>query len=151
MKRPAQNFLLDVVIFAVLIGLIGTGIILKFTLPPGSGSSSVLALTRHEWGDVHFWLAAGMLILVGIHLVLHARWVGAMIRGRERARARTRVSLSVVAIVAAFLLLLLPFVLPVTHRADHARHGRTELVVPDQPSDETSHSAPQQRERRRGS
>jgi len=28
-------------------------------------------MTRHEWGDIHFYLAIGFVILMVVHIILH--------------------------------------------------------------------------------
>ena len=92
MSRTGVNFVLDVVSFLNLLGLTATGIVLKYVLPPGAGygrgyrggrgggeaSEQVrefLSLGRHDWGDVHFYLAVLFVVLMVLHLVLHWRWI----------------------------------------------------------------------------
>jgi len=49
------------------------------------GKSVFLALARRDWGEVHFWLAAAFLALMGVHVYLHWRSLYARLwRGRER-------------------------------------------------------------------
>jgi hypothetical protein len=58
------------------LALMITGIAVKFILPAGSGARRALwGLTRHEWGDVHFWLAVALVSLLLLHLALHWQWV----------------------------------------------------------------------------
>jgi hypothetical protein len=53
-----------------------TGYILRFPLPPGSNKSlSLWGLTRHQWGDVHFWVSLALLGVILLHVVLHWQWV----------------------------------------------------------------------------
>lgn len=76
MKRNTLNFLVDAASTLVVFGLIATGLVVRFVLPPGSGARRQLwNLTRHEWGDVHYWivLAGGVLLLA--HLALHWQWI----------------------------------------------------------------------------
>jgi hypothetical protein len=76
MKRNTLNFIVDAALALVVLGLIATGLLIRFVLPPGSGSRRVLlGLCRHDWGDIHFWIsfAGGVLLLV--HLALHWQWV----------------------------------------------------------------------------
>ena len=75
MRKHTQNVLLDSGLFVGMLGLIGTGSIIYFVLPPGSRKDTFIALTRHEWGDIHFWIALGFTILVVIHLCLHFKWI----------------------------------------------------------------------------
>lgn len=57
--------------------LAGTGLLLRWRLPPGSrGGRGLTALgwDRHEWGDLHTWFAYGFLVLLVVHLLMHWRW-----------------------------------------------------------------------------
>jgi hypothetical protein len=81
MKRSILNIVIDGVAAAVMLGMIATGIILRFTLPPGSGHSMTLwSLNRHEWGDLHFWLSLAAVAIVILHLALHWTWVVSVVR-----------------------------------------------------------------------
>jgi len=72
MKRNTLNFVVDTVTALVMLGMVATGLVIRFVLPPGSGSRRVLwGLGRHDWGDLHFWLAVGIGVLVLIHVALH--------------------------------------------------------------------------------
>ena len=64
-------------IWIAFCGLAGTGLILAWRLPPGSRGGhglSVLGWGRHDWGDLHTWLAYAFLAMVFVHLALHWRW-----------------------------------------------------------------------------
>ncbi|MCY2953523.1 MAG: DUF4405 domain-containing protein [Planctomycetota bacterium] len=75
MKRNTLNFLIDLVSGLVLLGMIVTGLVMRFVLPPGSGRARALwTWGRHDWGDVHFWLAVGAGALLLVHVALHWQW-----------------------------------------------------------------------------
>lgn len=82
MKRNTINFLVDVVTLLVFFGLVETGLLLYFVLPPGSGKQglSLWGLSRHEWGDIHFWLSLAIIALIVLHVVLHWQWVCTVIQ-----------------------------------------------------------------------
>ena len=81
MNRTLINVLIDALAALAMLGMIATGLILRFALPPGSNRSLALwGLTRHQWGDLHFWLALAALGVVVIHLVLHWTWVVSVVR-----------------------------------------------------------------------
>lgn len=44
------------------------------------GHDEFLALTRSEWIDVHDWAGVALLVIIGLHLVLHWRWIVNMTR-----------------------------------------------------------------------
>lgn len=77
MHRASMNYVVDLLTLLAMLGIAGTGLIMKFALPPGSGSAGLAlwSLGRHDWGSIHFWLtvAAGVLLL--LHLYLHWSWV----------------------------------------------------------------------------
>lgn len=49
------------------------------TSPPSQ--DQFLAVTRSEWIDIHDWAGVALLAIVGVHLVLHWRWIVTMTRG----------------------------------------------------------------------
>jgi len=93
MKKTWKNFWTDMVILVQMLCLAATGAILKWVLPPGSGyghgagrglgnrlnrgagPEELLGMTRHEWGEVHFYIAASLIAVLAIHLVLHWSWI----------------------------------------------------------------------------
>ena len=99
-SKGAFLFWTDVINAILFAGLIGTGSVLKWALPPGSGGgggggdggmhrlgrgfrggrAAALTLwdwTRHEWGDVHFYVALALAGGVGLHLLLHLGYLRA--------------------------------------------------------------------------
>jgi hypothetical protein len=86
MNRRRLNFVVDLISLLALLALIETGLILKFVLPPGTGGRgggpglSLLDWTRHDWGDVHFWFAVGLVVLMLVHVVLHWGWLCGTVR-----------------------------------------------------------------------
>jgi hypothetical protein len=79
-------YLFSVVGLLVLTGLVETisGFVLWFALPSGTGRSgleqSYWGLTRHNWIDIHDWVAIGLVVIVIIHLLVHWKWVFRMTR-----------------------------------------------------------------------
>lgn len=78
MTRTALNFIIDVLTLILILSLAATGLLLRYVLPPGSRGGSGLSLwgwTRHDWGDIHFWIAAALAVLLVLHVALHWNWV----------------------------------------------------------------------------
>ncbi len=72
------NFWIDMLTGVTFSAMLGTGILLKWILPPGSRGGSGLVWFgegRHFWGDVHFYIAIAMLTLLIVHVWLHFDWV----------------------------------------------------------------------------
>ena len=66
---------LDFLSFVSLTLMLSTGVFLKITLPPRSGGDEVWALTRHEWGDIHYTLSIIFLLFMSAHLVAHVKFI----------------------------------------------------------------------------
>ncbi len=89
MKRSSLNFIIDLVALLNLLGLVFTGFIMKYILPPGTGGCSrrlhggiggehikdFWSMTRHEWGGIHFYLALLFSVLMTAHILLHWSWL----------------------------------------------------------------------------
>lgn len=75
MRRTTLNFLVDAVALMLMAGMIATGLIVRNALPPGTGGRvSIWGMSRHDWGDLHFYVAIGLLVLLLVHLSLHWFW-----------------------------------------------------------------------------
>lgn len=90
MKRITFNFIVDLLSFMSLLGLMFTGIVIGFILPPGTGGGygrgfrggqgaeeikSLWTMMRHEWGDIHFIISVVFIVLMLVHLVMHWTWI----------------------------------------------------------------------------
>lgn len=110
MKRTTINFTIDAVGFVGFVFLITTGVLVRYVLPPGSGRRAVLwGMNRHEWGDLHFWIAIAFFCVLGLHLFLHWRWIVHMVRGKPQEGSGLRFALGLVGILAVLAIALTPF------------------------------------------
>lgn len=118
MDRAKKNFLIDSMLFVLFVLLTGSGFLLEYLLPSGSGGQgnkpgvTVWGMTRHEWGSVHYWIALVMLGLMAVHLVLHWRWIVAMVRGKKREAAGVRALVGVFGLAGLMLFAAAPFISP---------------------------------------
>jgi hypothetical protein len=127
MRRPTLNLLVDGAAFVGFVFLVSTGVLMRYVLPPGSGRRTVVwGMDRHDWGALHFWIAAAFLGVLVIHLVLHGRWIVAMLRGRPRQGSGARAALGGIGLLAVLALALAPLVSPV-ERVEPAGGGRPVL------------------------
>jgi hypothetical protein len=114
LRRPTLNFLVDALAFAGFVFMVSTGVLMRYVLPPGSGRRTVVwGLDRHDWGTLHFWIAAVFLAVLACHLLLHGRWIVSVLRGRPRQGSGGRVALGVVGLLAVLALAGAPLVSPV--------------------------------------
>lgn len=141
MKRVFDNLLVDLLAASLMLGMIATGYILRFPLPPGTNKSLTLwTLTRHQWGEVHFWVSLGLLGVILLHLCLHWQWV--IISLKRRFGATTPSPGSPVASgVTTFLVLAAVMVLfgwaahSSVERITGPREGVCPPPIPDSGSD----------------
>lgn len=114
MKRQGVNFIVDTLALAGLVFLIATGLLLRFVLPPGSGKAlSVWGLTRHEWGDIHFYIAVFIVAILSLHLALHWRWIICAIQNKPREGSGVKVTLGIAGLVVLLLISATPFLTPI--------------------------------------
>lgn len=139
-KKPTLNFAIDSVAFFTFVLLITTGVLMRYLLPPGSGRiSTIWGWNRHDWGDIHFWIAVVFLSVSALHLFLHWDWIVCKIRGRkcEDTQAQFRVLLAVIAILTLIALALAPLLSPIEQNPDNVPHrgrsSRSEIVLPTNP------------------
>jgi len=106
MKRTSVNFWLDVLSLLVMLSLAVTGGLMYFVLPPGTGHfRHLFGLGRHDFGQIHSYLAATAVALVIVHLILHWSWICGVV---AKARGRPTPSLKVQRLWGWALLLGIP-------------------------------------------
>lgn len=110
MNRSSTNFLVDAVAFAAIMLLVTTGALIRYILPPGSGHFSQLwGMDRHQWGQIHFWIAVVLLIAVVVHLFLHWHWIVGMVRGCPDRGLAIRVNFAIISVLVLTGLMVAPF------------------------------------------
>jgi hypothetical protein len=127
MKKNTFNILISIFSFTVLMTMISTGLILKFILPPGSGRPETLmrggrhfektidllmGLSRHEWGQIHLYIALTFLALIVIRIILHWNWIKTMTFGtKTNPQPFRRKSITVGVIIFILLVLIFPWLM----------------------------------------
>jgi hypothetical protein len=125
MKRTKQNIVIDTIAFIGFVLLTSTGVLMRYVLPPGSGRSKIIwGLDRHGWGSIHFWISIIFLSVLSIHLILHWRWILAVIKGRPHEGSGSRVGLGIVGLVGLLALSVAPLLSPIetTSERSGSRH-----------------------------
>jgi len=116
MRKPTLNLIIDIIAFAGFTFLTTSGVLMRYVLPPGSGRMlSVLGLSRHDWGTIHFWIAIIFLSSLTTHLFLHWNWIVCQIKGKkcEDNKAKLRVALGIIGLIALLAFALAPLVSPI--------------------------------------
>jgi len=126
LKRTHVNFIIDTIGLVALVLMTTTGWLMRFILPPGSGSGRVIwGMDRHQWGYIHTWLAAAFIAAMVIHLILHWSWIVCMVRGEPGERRPLRGIVAAVSLLIALIVGVASLVTPVqvvTGRPDHEEH-----------------------------
>jgi hypothetical protein len=112
-SRTALNFWIDLATAVLFALLLGTSFLMKFVLPPGTcddaGVKVWLGHSRHWWGDIHFWSAVLLIVLLIVHIWLHWAWVTGTWR-RLLGSLKAPASWGVLSAMAA--LLIVPWAVP---------------------------------------
>jgi hypothetical protein len=112
-KRQTLNFLVDALALVGLVFLIATGLFLRYVLPPGSGRHiGVWGLNKHEWGDIHFWIAVFIISVMAVHLALHWRWIACVIQNKPREGSGMRAGLGIAGVILLLIISATPFLSP---------------------------------------
>ena len=84
MRRATRNYIVFVILICLGLFQSVSGFIMWLALPRGGGlgrgSGSVSeatfwSLSRHNWADLHDWVAVALLVMIVIHLVMHWKWI----------------------------------------------------------------------------
>jgi len=79
MQKNAFKFFLDSLMFVLMTSIAATGLLLGFVIPRGGRvpqeEKYFLGLHRHDWGDIHLFLAITFLCVLIIHLCMNWTWI----------------------------------------------------------------------------
>ncbi len=85
MNRTVANIIIDLIAVLLFLGMIATGYLLRFALPPGSDTTLVLwGCIRYQWGNLHLWISLGFLAVLVVHIALHWNWIVTVVGKRCR-------------------------------------------------------------------
>jgi hypothetical protein len=98
MRRSTLNFAVDLVSLIDLLALALSGFVMRYVLPPGSGGHGYRggraaagikhfwSMTRHQWADIHFFLAFLFVVLMAVHILMHWNWIKCYLKPRSGNR-----------------------------------------------------------------
>jgi len=106
MTKPNWNYLVDVVMFALMGAMIFIGVMMAFFLASGPVTDEttkyVWGLHRHQWGDIHMILSFVFTALFVIHIWLHWGWI----KGATRKLLRSPATLILILLLPALVILV---------------------------------------------
>ncbi len=142
MKHKSKiNFIIDALMFILMMAIAGIGFLMKFVLVSGSdrweayGSNVDLFLwgwDRHQWGTFHLILGYILLSLLFLHIVFHWKQIKGMYRNLIQERSR-RVILTLIFVIICLLFLFFAFIVNVdiTSLKQGERGRRVERSQPE--------------------
>lgn len=77
-ERNTLNLIIDSLLFTTCGAIIFIGLLLGFVIPTGNAPPQqkyLWELHRHDWGEIHLYLALSFLGLLIVHLILHWSWI----------------------------------------------------------------------------
>lgn len=119
MDKPKLNFVIDATMFFCLMAMAGLGFLMKYILPPGREVAarygrnlylSWLGWDRHDWGDIHLYLAFALLILLALHVILHWHQILGLFQ-RVVPDPRRRYRMALIFLLLSLLLIYFPFLI----------------------------------------
>ncbi|MFW6159923.1 MAG: DUF4405 domain-containing protein [Acidobacteriota bacterium] len=109
MKRTDWKYLVDSLLFISFFGLALIGILMGFFIASGpkvaESDKYFLGLYRHQWGDIHIYLALTFVTLGIIHLILSWSWI----KGKAKNIFKSGWKIMMTATVLAGLLVVVLF------------------------------------------
>ena len=130
MNRGHFITLIDILMFCALIALVSTGILMQFLLPPGSEKwVTVWTMNRQVWGEIHFWAAVGVFVMLLGHLLAQREFVLSCFRGRLSEHSRRRVKLGLLTLIALLAIVVALFLSPVETSVESHGVQRKSLML----------------------
>jgi len=94
-SRISLNLMIELATFISLLGMIATGLVMRFILPlagsdPLHRGWAVWGWGRHHWGNAHYFLSMAAVALLIVHWAIHWNWLCHVLHRRfHRADAGT--------------------------------------------------------------
>lgn len=119
MDKPKLNFIIDALMFLTLMALAGLGFLMKYILVSGReawakyGRNLAISWSgwdRHDWGDIHLYLAFALLGFLVIHLILHWQQILGLFQ-RLVPDPRRRYRIALIFLLLSLLLIYFPFLI----------------------------------------
>jgi hypothetical protein len=138
MDKLKLNFVIDALMFLCLMAMAGLGFLMKYVLLSGRdawakyGSNrqfSWLGWDRHDWGDIHLYLAFTLLSLLVVHVILHWQQILGLFQ-RLVPNPRRRYRIALIFLVLSLLLIYFPFLITPDSKARGRGGYRSRMIGP---------------------
>ncbi|HRW63054.1 MAG TPA: DUF4405 domain-containing protein [Bacteroidales bacterium] len=115
------NFIIDVVMFALMALLAGIGLLIKYVLLSGTErwlkydrnvELTFWGMDRHQWGAIHLWIAVALIALLVLHIILHWKMIICLYKKIVENR-KGRIICGIALFVITILFVVFPFFIQV--------------------------------------
>lgn len=149
MKKTDWKYLVDILMFLSMIGIILLGLLMAFAMKSGpmvnESEKYFLGLHRHQWGNIHLFLSLFFIGMLALHLILEWSWIKGKSQKLFKARwKRALLILTVIAIIIPFIFWIFTPKYPVEYKEFGRSMGRGRILQPEEATD--SSVLPAQRE-----
>ncbi len=133
MKKTDWKYLVDVLMFLSMIGIILLGLLMAFAMKSGpmvnESEKYFLGLHRHQWGTLHLYLSLFFIGTLFLHLILEWSWI----KGKSQSIFKTRwkralLVLTVTAIIIPFIFWIFTPKYPVEYTEFGRGQGRGRIL-----------------------
>ncbi len=101
---------IDILAFISFVFVVSTGVLMRYVLPHGSGRYiEIFGMSRHEWGEIHFYITFIFLTVLATHLILHWKFIQKVFQGRAKESSSSRLILGLIGLIAILALAAAPF------------------------------------------
>lgn len=117
MKKNTLNYIIDIIMFILMMTLIGIGFLMKYILITGQErwikygrnvEETFLGLDRHGWGKVHLIIGLTLFAVLVLHLILHWKSITRFFKNAFANRA-LRISFVTILLLVSAGLVIFPF------------------------------------------
>ena len=86
MKKTDLKKTTDLVLWFLFCFILGTGLMIHYRLVPGGAGLTFLGMSRHGWGNLHFWAACLFITALGVHLYLNFNMIRTLIADKSNRK-----------------------------------------------------------------
>lgn len=135
-NKPKLNFIIDIIMFVLMMAIAGVGFLIKYILIPGFKRNEIYGrnvelyywgIDRHEWANIHLILSFTFLFLLLLHIVFHWKLMVGLYR-KMIPNKMWRILLASTFVILSLLLSIMPlFVSPeITKGESHHIHSNAK-------------------------
>jgi hypothetical protein len=115
--KAKVNFIIDAIMFVLMGLLAGLGLLIKYVLVSGEerwikyGRNVDIrfwGLDRHQWGEIHLYVAIALILFLVLHIVLHWNMIVCLYK-RIIGNRKTRILCGLTFMIVTLLMVLFPY------------------------------------------